>query len=158
MLYTDMQYEDDIKRLVWSDIVEAGEAYHITSLEFTRTRGYDVHAHEDFAELFLVERGEGIHLVNGQAVALRSGDLVLVRASDRHGLRTPSAAGFGYINLAFPLESLRFVKERYFLGDRGFWGGEEELPAMCELDEARRDGLLSRMRELARSPRSRLHV
>lgn len=144
--------------LRWDRIVGQGEAFHINSLQCTRSRSLEVHDHLDFAELFLVERGEGIHIVNGRELPLVEGNLVLLRPTDAHGFRTKAMEGFRYVNLAFPRSTLAFIGERYYEGDQRFWGGKEPLPAACVLDMPRRSRLLEGLHELSRAPRLRIRV
>lgn len=61
-----------------------------------------------------METGRGTHLVNGRPVRVEAGDLVLVRPGDAHALRPGRGAPLGIVNLAFPPETLAFLRDRYF--------------------------------------------
>lgn len=58
-----------MKILRWSQIRHAG-AFHAARTALSRTRPLAYHGH-DFAEMFWVDAGRGIHRINGQ-LALRA--------------------------------------------------------------------------------------
>jgi AraC-like DNA-binding protein/mannose-6-phosphate isomerase-like protein (cupin superfamily) len=74
--------------------------------------GWHMHSHE-FAEVFWCESGTGEHSVNGEHVPLTAGDVVFVRASDRHqGLGTGSD-GMTIVNVSFQEATMDALKKRY---------------------------------------------
>jgi AraC family cel operon transcriptional repressor len=83
------------------------------------------HTH-DYAELFWVEAGEGMHQVNGASVPTRRGDLWMIRPADVHGLTTSSS--IAYVNVAFSADTLAYHRARYFANDPNFFGGDAKLP------------------------------
>lgn len=81
----------------------AGRPYHAARVLFSSRSGSRPHWHSDFAEIFLVTQGRGIHLLDGDDRDLDPGDLVFVRDRDRHGYRVTH--GLEFINIAFPSEA-----------------------------------------------------
>lgn len=75
-----------------------------------------IHTHA-FHEVFWVEEGEGVHVINGETRRLVPGLLVLIRREDRHGF---SAAREGegefvrFANFAFACELWERLRRRYF--------------------------------------------
>jgi len=113
-----------------------------------------VHSH-DFAELFWVEQGVGMHLINGNEREMQMGDLCMIRPwKDVHGLRalTPD---FTIYNVAFPFKVLRDLQKSYFDGAR-FWGGAGREPEIHHLTEDERQWMNAAGRELGRAPQKRL--
>lgn len=83
---------------------------------------YDTPLHtHDFAEVFWVEKGEGLHHVNGDAHRLRAGSLITIRPDDAHAFQTSNDEGFVLVNLAFERSVLDFIGQRYSFADRFFW-------------------------------------
>jgi AraC family cel operon transcriptional repressor len=60
-----------------------------------------------------------VHEINGQRVPLVADTLVAVRPRDRHGFQG-SAEGCTFVNVAFPAETLDFLRERYCPNGEGF--------------------------------------
>jgi AraC-like DNA-binding protein/quercetin dioxygenase-like cupin family protein len=107
--------------LYWRDIAPTGQPFHI--LRTLIDRGYDIAAHDhDFAELFWVERGRGLHHLGvGASVSLQSGDLVLIRPRDTHRLSAVTEDGFVLVNVAFPASTLDLFAARYEFGGTFYW-------------------------------------
>ncbi len=85
-----------------------------------------------------------VHVVNGERVPLKRGDLVLMRPADVHTFRTSNSAGLTQVNLAFERGTVDFLHERYFAGGEWPWS-RDRLPATYELEP----GELGWSRELA---------
>lgn len=68
-----------------------------------RAQDSDLHWHADFHEFFLVVAGEGVHRLTGESRPLTRGDLVFVRAHDRHAFGGAASNGLEFINIAFPV-------------------------------------------------------
>jgi len=90
----------------------------------------------DFHELFWVEEGEGIHWINGRAVALHNGDLVLVRSTDSHAFSVgKDGSHLRFVNFAFYARTWTHLRQRYFDGAPVFFSAPS-LAARCyTLDE-----------------------
>jgi AraC family cel operon transcriptional repressor len=101
---------------------------HLARVTIYSRKDISLHKH-DFAEIFWVESGSGMHLINGREVKLEPGDLVMIRPDDKHTF-TSSRRGRGLtiMNLAFSSVTLKHLRKRYFPDvDRYFWT-EDLLP------------------------------
>lgn len=72
-----------------------------------------VHVH-DFIELFWVEKGPGLHWINGERRVVSPGVLQLVRANDAHLLYALPGIDFEWTNVAFYPASWHALRRRYF--------------------------------------------
>lgn len=91
-----------IKRLTYGEVAP-GRALHTALVEARPFRGPgERHTHVDFREFFLVIGGRGTHRINGRAIPLATGDLVLMRPHDVHGYRIAPGQPLIFINVAFP--------------------------------------------------------
>lgn len=106
--------------LRWRDIVRDGDCFHLARVCVDESYTLSVHTH-DFAEVFWIESGYGVHHINGETHDLKRGDLVMIRPSDAHSFRPRTAAGFTLVNLAFDVDTLSFLKARYGLAGAFFW-------------------------------------
>jgi len=95
----------------------------------------EAHDH-DFHELFWVEESEGIHWINGRAVPLHSGDLVLIRAPDTHAFSTGGKSEpLRIVNFAFHSRVWTHVRQRYFNGAAVFFSEPSLSDRIYRLDE-----------------------
>jgi len=147
-----------MKRLRWSKLCAGGEAFHILRAHLKGPRAAPIHS-QDFPEVFWVERGEGLHTVNGEAIPIARGDMVFVRSTDWHALSSRTGSwGFVLVNIAFAAATLDFLHARYFAqGDRWFWR-RSPLPAMLRLDPERLAWLERWVDRLDSGPRSLLNI
>ena len=113
-----------------------------------------LHTH-DFAEVFWIERGSGIHLINGERRALRQGDLVLIRPDDVHTFCVPDDDHLTQVNVAFDRETLTFLTERYFGDGDSPWSGDAQ-PSSYRLAPMQVGHLGELASMLFGSPRTRL--
>lgn len=90
-----------------------------------------MHTH-DFPEIFWIESGNALHEINGITEKLCSGDMVFIRAADRHQLRAADAMGFEMVNIAFPAGLLTDLKRRHFEVD-ALHSTEGKLPRRLSL-------------------------
>ncbi|MDA0578651.1 MAG: AraC family transcriptional regulator [Verrucomicrobia bacterium] len=144
-----------MKRLRWKTVAKTGEAYHVARAHMRGRRPCALHAH-DFAEVFWVESGQGLHVINGQQLPLTPGNLVTIRPADCHGFRCTDAAGFTLVNVAFSRDTLAFLRGRYFGGERRFFWAATPQPFGVTLGPARLRWLRGWAGHLDRAPRTRL--
>jgi len=95
------------------------------------------HTH-DFAEVFWIEEGEVRHYINGEVLRAKPGCLYMIRPDDCHRMVLPKGS-VRYINIAFPLSTLEFLKQRYFARDPNFFGGDARMPLSHQLTSAQID-------------------
>jgi len=133
-----------VVRLRLHEYLSSGAAYHVARVTLgAADRSAALHAH-DFPEIFWVEQGRATHLVNGEPVRVGEGELVLARPEDVHVLRPGRGEPLTIVNVAFGVETLAFLRNRYFPEGDWPWEGDE-LPAHHRLDRGR----LERLGELA---------
>jgi AraC family cel operon transcriptional repressor len=131
-------------KLHWKHFAPHREAFHIQSDLRIRQWGAGYHTH-DFSEVFWIYTGHGRHRINGETQELKTGHLVFIRPSDTHNIETIPPSPLGLVNVAFPVRTLHYLRQRYF-GDtkRWFWK-RTPLPEICLLEAAR----LARIQEWA---------
>jgi len=117
---------------------------------------YHVHAH-DFPELFLVDRGTGIHRFTDATRRLDEGDVVTVRADQPHGFRACTPEGFRYLNVAFPQATLDRFRAAYLASGEPFWSGGSQ-PYCQRLTPAKTRALQTLIDQLAQAPRDQFHI
>lgn len=122
-----------------SDYFFPGKDFHFGRNLLTEKDGgqYPLHGHEDYEEIFLIDKGHGVHLVNGKKRNLEAGDLVFVRRRDRHAFR---GEGLLIANLSFREKVLRSLADKYFSGSLHFYG-KGPLPRQVSLGTEERHWL-----------------
>ncbi len=73
--------------------------YQIQRVARSEPWSYEEHYHRGFCEIVYVLEGALEQVINGRTVMMQSGDMVLLRADDRHAL---SGCNFSYANIMFP--------------------------------------------------------
>lgn len=123
-----------MKRLRLREYVPPGGHYHVARV--IRRGGGDpgLHTH-DFSELFFIDAGHCIHLINDQRVELTAGDVVLTRPDDCHGFRAPRGGEFVMVNVAFHQRVIDHLQQRYFANRSNWPGAGATLPATWRIDE-----------------------
>ena len=67
-----------------SGYISSEETFHIFRITHGINNPLGLHTHEDFAEVFFVESGEGFHMVNGERIRLQPGVIAFIRPEDKH--------------------------------------------------------------------------
>lgn len=140
----------------WNKIA-GNAAFHAARDLKTRAKPLPYHGH-DFAELFWIDAGDGIHRVNHAVFPLRPGSLVLIRPSDCHGINPVGDEGVRLTNIAFPRETLDFLQSRYSLGQTWALGPSEKYPTMRQVEPSQLLRFNRWADELSQAPRERLHI
>ncbi len=94
------------------DFVAPGDHSHVGRSVFSEGRKVPFHEH-DFAEVFWVETGRGMHLRNGEDEDLRPGVLCFIKPEDRHGFAAKASDGLAIMNVAFRKRVVMELAERY---------------------------------------------
>lgn len=84
-------HNPEIKKKV---MLRKGEVEHLTNFSQTiLTSGQRAlaHSHEDMYEVFLVESGDGVAVVNGQEVPLTAGSCIMIEPGETHEFRNTSS-------------------------------------------------------------------
>jgi len=111
-----------IQRLRLREFARPGEAYHFARVTLPEVPASAGHRH-DFHEIFWVEEGQGLHVINGQRRPLRTGLCVCIRANDAHSLRSTAGHPAHLVNIAFPIRTWVALRRRYFSGGPDFFAG-----------------------------------
>ena len=135
-------------RYLFCNFVPPGGFYHLARVQYQPGQRCEVHDH-DFAELFFIEAGQGVHRINGRTVELNVGDLVWIRPDDRHGFSTPRGQSFTMVNLAFATTTVDDLAQRYF-NDAPWPAAGNAMPASWQLDESALRQLRDGTAELSR--------
>ena len=152
-----MLRKDSMKRYHWKGLCRLQEAFHLSRAHLRGPNATAAHTH-DFAELFWLESGQALHRVNGRESLLARNTLVFIRRDDCHALASDSGTGFVIVNLAFPADTLTFLKERYFKGETRWFWKPGAAPDTLPLDRARLTWLAQHVRQLDGSERSQLDI
>lgn len=114
-----------------NDFISEDEKFHLAKVKIRSRLDIQLHNH-NYVEIFWVENGTGFHLINGRRVSLKQGDLIMVRSNDEHNFT--SSKGLTIMNLAFRLETLDFLRGRYFPTSDSYFWTNDELPFLVSLD------------------------
>ena len=93
-----------MNQMSWQSVAP-GRQVHVASPVISDQYNKNLHSH-DFFELFLVESGQGQHLLPSETNKLLPGDLVFVADRHEHSLRADSMQ---IINIAFPASAVQPV-------------------------------------------------
>jgi AraC family transcriptional regulator, dual regulator of chb operon len=119
----------------WTDFSTDRGSYQVARANFSLARPRTTHSH-DYPELFWLERGRAMHLVNGHRQALSVGHAVLMRPSDVHAVRAVDRGGFTYVNVAFHPRVLEHIHQHYFGGSDDWpWAGQLPLTRLLATED-----------------------
>jgi AraC family cel operon transcriptional repressor len=124
---------------------------HVACSVFEPGRRSGVEHHHDFAELFWVESGRGMHRVNGLSQQLGPGNITFIRPRDRHILQAGDQEPLVFTNVAFAAETLETLRRRYFASGERTWPWRPgRLPWSFSLEARSVSDLTGRARMLQR--------
>jgi len=142
--------------LRWKQI--AGKAaFHAARATHQRPRSLAYHGH-DFAELFWIDGGHGVHRVNGASLPLKEGNLILMRPTDCHGIEPIGSEGLKLTNIAFPRQTLDDLQNRYFSGRKWAFWQAEKFPVSWQIEPSQLRRFNRWADELAQAPREGLYL
>ena len=139
-----------------SYFLSANEKFHIARVNITSSQDLSLHSH-DYAEILWVEKGTGIHHVNGHQFRLSPGDLIMVRPKDRHTFSS-SGKGIVIVNVAFPVETLDYFRQRYFEWSNLYFWTTGMFPFQMRLSRDIVKRLSSRAEEAMKYGRSNIQL
>lgn len=114
------------------------ESFHTFRITHGPQNPLGMHAHDNFAEVFFVESGEGFHIVNNERVPLQPGSIAFCRPDDYHTvIGKDNHTNITIINTAFRAETLTYFKERYYPDCDKFFFSTEKVPFHLQVDEIR---------------------
>jgi len=141
----------------WRDVAPSGEAFHAFRGTKTHRNPVSCHGH-DFAEVFWIDSGCGVHRVNGAEFPLEPGSVVLIRPPDTHGIEPLSGQTVCLTNIAFPKESYDFLESRYFLHEPWAFCSRDQYPVALKAEPAKLSLFNEWADTLAQSPQERLSI
>ncbi len=131
--------------------LQPGEKFHIARVNIASRQDLTYHCH-DYAEIFWIESGVGLHHVNGREVRIGEGELYMMRPQDCHTFSS-SGEGLTLVNIAFPKETLDFLRNRYFPESNQFFWTNSDMPFHMTLPEDILRRLTSRAEDTMRQKR-----
>ncbi len=114
-----------------------------------------LHTH-DFMELFWMQKGRCIHLINGEKVELAPNDFGFVMPEDLHGFRWIDGRSYRIANLAFRPGVMLKILKRHALGKDPFWGKKAGKMRLLRLSPEDGSWLDNGFSDLGRGPASEL--
>jgi|GEM_PF-129986 len=142
------------KQLKLADFLLQDEVFHIARITHETSNSL-VHTH-DFYELFWIEAGHGFHHINSEKVALKSGDLVMIRPTDVHKFSCRLKNPLVMVNVAFSKKTVAFIRRRYFSDSKLFFWCSEKLPYQVSLSSLKRVWLKDAVETVIQSPKVQL--
>ncbi|NOY95991.1 MAG: AraC family transcriptional regulator [Chlorobi bacterium] len=155
----DTQNSKPLKKfLLDSFLLDSREAFHIARTTISSQNDLVYHYH-DYAELFWIKQGTGIHVVNGAEMPLQPGSLFMIRPSDAHTFKL-GKPGMDMVitNIAFRKENLDFFRKRYFPGSDSFFWSNKKIPFTCQLASGQLNEVSALADRLIGQPRDFLHL
>ena len=130
------------------------ESYHAARKALDSTPPPFRHRH-DYFELFLIEKGETLHWINGRREVLTRGALCFIRPGDVHAFQSAADKPCRIFNVMFRPESAAHLQERYGaeLGRRFFWRSGI-TPELFQLSGPRLERAINSMDELRHARRT----
>ena len=138
------------------DFLTKEEVFHIARVFITTRYDISYHSH-DYAELFWVENGEGVHHINGNKIVIKANDMVLIRPGDQHTFSS-NGKNLTIVNIAFPKETLDYFHGRYFANSDQYFWSESPLPYQIKLSDNLVKRFSSRAEEAMRFKRSYMQM
>ena len=114
------------------------------------TEYFRPHFH-NYYEIFLMKKGDALHLINGEEYKLIEGELLFIRDFDVHDYRALNGGEFEFINLAFSKETFNSLAD--YLGD-GFPKGKLlniSMPPSVILSKREKERLFFSMTDLSKT-------
>ncbi len=111
---------------------------------------------QDYFELFWVEKGPGIHWINGDRREVAAGVLQLIRPEDAHGFHALPGGDFEWTNVAFFPSSWKALRQRYFSEGIRYFDVKEVAGREFHLPKDALVSLRLAAADLARGARDRL--
>ncbi|WP_438482298.1 helix-turn-helix domain-containing protein [Oleiharenicola lentus] len=121
-----------IEKKRWRNLAAASHSHHLAIILFQPGRPAQYHTH-DFPEVFWVERGSGVHRINGEEHSVTAGDVIFVRAEDEHVLGAADARGFTLVNLAYDPRVRSDLLRRHPETLGAIFDSKEKLPHRARL-------------------------
>ena len=120
-------------KLQWQADSPYAPAFHLAHYQLFPPRRVRLHTHE-FAEITLIESGEGRQVINDSTFPLKPGGLFLIRPTDCHSIDA-GRNGIVLVNLAFPLEQAIQLENQFLPDGLRYFRSTAKLPWSTRLDD-----------------------
>jgi AraC-like DNA-binding protein/mannose-6-phosphate isomerase-like protein (cupin superfamily) len=111
------------------------DQFHIARTIITSSNDLQLHYH-DYAEIFWIKEGRGVHLINGERISLQKSSFAIIRPEDKHTfLLNKSTDSLIITNIAFRKSHLEAFRKRYPSEAKIFFPENSKLPFMGKLNE-----------------------
>jgi AraC family cel operon transcriptional repressor len=131
-------------RLPWYHPAQPEVWAHLDRAFYPPAFRFSPHVH-DYAELFLVDRGAGTHLIEAEPRALAPGELVFIHPECEHALAASATRPLVFTNISIPLVLFRDLERRFGATERWPW---RLLPRAIRLDAEAQRRIAERIAEL----------
>ena len=119
------------------------DKFHLARTTINSATDLKLHKH-NYAEIFWIKDGKGIHCINGTEVEIVPGYICMIRPNDNHTFKPLSSTkGITITNFAFEASDLDWLKQRYFDNVNSFFWLDEKLPYNTILNKTRLNELSS---------------
>lgn len=133
------------------------EAFHIARTTISTREDLQLHSH-DYAEIFWIKEGQGIHIINGKEHRIGVGTLCMIRPEDEHTFKVSSSESIVVTNLAFKRDSLDYYQKRYFPDSSSLFWAKSDMPFTCELSHSNLNELSGLTDRLLTQPKTALNL
>lgn len=133
--------------LRWKRLFPLGRLSQLALSRKAPGEEFPLHDH-DFPEVFWIAEGEVKHTINGVTAVLRRGDLLFVRAADRHAFVGSGAQGGVIANFAVRADLVARLRKRYFATAAIAWWIPGTVPPRIPLSAADTHALNQAAREM----------
>ena len=136
----------------------ADEQFHLARTTITSSDDLQLHYH-DYAEIFWITEGEGLHQINGQSIPIKKGTLVFIRPEDNHTFKLiKSNQRLVINNLAFSKSNMEFFLSRYAFYSRTFFPKSNQPPFTTQLTPSILSLISSQADQMFADPRDVMHL
>ena len=121
-----------MEKRLWPSNIPTDPFFSLIRYEFLSSLPTTLHTHE-YAEIALIESGDGRQVINGTTVPLRVGDIFLIRPADCHFIK-PGKKGLVLSNLSFLSDYAIELENRCLPDNLRYFRSDEKLPWSTGLD------------------------
>lgn len=146
----------DTKIFKLSDFCNHDEVFHIGRANISTRKDLSYHSH-NYAELLWIEEGEGVHYINGHKINIQQNDMIMIRPQDNHSFSS-NGKGLTLINIAFPKQTLEYLKSRYFMQSNLYFWTPSKLPFHITISEKLIKRFSSRAEETMKYKRNNIQL
>ncbi len=153
-----MDFHKEVKLNLPSFLIHKKDVFHIVRRSITIDENLDYHNH-DYAEVFWIKEGSGIHMINGEKHFISKGKMYLIRPSDTHTfIVTGQDSGLVVTNMAFYLKDLEVFRNRYFPNSQKLFWTTDKQPFSIQLNSDQLNDISSLTDFIMTKPRDYMYL